>query len=94
MEEEIQADDERKVMVTILLFSHKGLDGEYRLGNLFYAASAQMDEEHYHHKSKTLHIQLLRKLTLPIRRMFFVRTGENPSLGHRLASWVLYRLGY
>ena len=82
------------VPVALTLFTHKGLDAEYHFGNLFYTASAQMDEEHFQHKSKAFHIRLLRKLTLPIRRMFFVRTGENPSLGNRIASWVLYRLGY
>jgi uncharacterized protein (DUF362 family) len=81
------------VPVALSLFTHKGLDAEYHFGNLFYTASAQMDEEHFQHKSKALHIRLLRKLTLPIRRMFFVRTGENPSLGNRIASWVLYKLG-
>jgi uncharacterized protein (DUF362 family) len=81
------------VPVALTLFTHKGLDAEYHFGNLFYTASAQMDEEHFRHKDKALHIRLLRKLTLPIRRMFFVRTGENPSLGNRFASWVLYKLG-
>jgi uncharacterized protein (DUF362 family) len=81
------------VPVALSLFTHKGLDTEYHFGNLFYTASAQMDEEHFQHKDKALHIRLLRKLTLPIRRMFFVRTGENPSLGNRIASWVLYKLG-
>jgi hypothetical protein len=80
--------------VALSLFTHKGLDAEYHFGNLFYTASAQMDEEHFRHKDKALHIRLLRKLTLPIRRMFFVRTGENPSLGNRIASWVLYKLGH
>ena len=78
----------------LTLFTHKGLDAEYHFGNLFYTATAQMDENHFRHKDKALHIRLLRKLTLPIRRMFFVRTGENPSLGNRIASWVLYKLGY
>ena len=82
------------VPVALSLFTHKGLDAEYHFGNLFYTAAAQMDEEHFQHKSNALHIRLLRKLTLPIRRMFFVRTGENPSLGNRIASWVLYRLGH
>jgi uncharacterized protein (DUF362 family) len=82
------------VPVALSLFTHKGLDAEYHFGNLFYTASAQMDEEHFRHKDKALHIRLLRKLTLPIRRMFFVRTGENPSLGNRIASWVLYKLGH
>ena len=82
------------VPVALSLFTHKGVDAEYHFGNLFYTAASQMDEKHFRHKSKALHIRLLRKLTLPLRRMFFVRTGENPSLGNRIASWVLYKLGH
>jgi len=82
------------VPVALSLFTHKGLDAEYHFGNLFYTATAQMDESHFRHKSKAPHIRLLRKVTLPLRRMFLVRTGENPSLGNRSASWALYRLGY
>lgn len=82
------------VPVALTLFTHKGLDAEYHFGNLFYMAAAQMDEEHFQHKSKALHIRLLRKLTLPLRRTFFVRTGESPSPGNRIASWVLYKLGH
>jgi len=78
----------------LTLFTHKGLDAEYHFGNLFYTATAEMDKEQFQHKDKALHIRLLRKLTLPLRRMFFVRTGENPSLGNRIASWVLYKLGH
>jgi uncharacterized protein (DUF362 family) len=81
------------VPVALSLFTHKGLDAEYHFGNLFYMASAQMDEKHFQHKDKALHIRLLRKLTLPLRRTFFVRTGEIPSLGNRIASWLLYKLG-
>jgi uncharacterized protein (DUF362 family) len=82
------------VPVALSLFTHKGVDAEYHFGNLFYTATSQMDEKHFRHKSKALHIRLLRMLTLPLRRMFFVRTGENPSLGNRIASWVLYKLGH
>jgi len=82
------------VPVALSLFTHKGVDAEYHFGNLFYTATSQMDEKHFCHKSKALHIRLLRKLTLPLRRMFFVRTGENLSLGNRIASWELYKLGH
>ena len=82
------------VPVALSLFTHKGVDAEYHFGNLFYTATSQMDEKHFQHKSQALHIRLLRKLTLPFRRTFFVRTGENPSLGNRIASWVLYKLGH
>jgi hypothetical protein len=82
------------VPVALSLFTHKGLNVNYHFGNLFYTAGAQMDESHFRHKSSTWHIRLLRKLTVPLRRTFFVRTGENPSLGNRIASWVFYKLGY
>jgi len=82
------------VPVALTLFTHKGLDANFHFGNLFYSAAAQMDETHFHHKARALHIRVLRKLTVPIRRMFFVRTGEKPSLGNRIASWFLYRLGF
>ena len=82
------------VPVALTLFTHKGVDASYFFGNLFYSASAEMDEAHFSHKSTAPHIRLLRKLTVPLRRTFFVRTNENPSLGNRFASWVLYKLGY
>ena len=82
------------VPVALTLFTHKGLDADYHFGNLFYTAASQMDETHFRHKSTALHIRILRKLTTPLRRMIFVRTGENPSLGNRIVSWVLYRLGF
>jgi uncharacterized protein (DUF362 family) len=82
------------VPVALSLFTHKGLDAEYHFGNLLYAASAQMDEAHFTHKSKALHIRLLRKLTVPLRRTFFLRTGEKPTLANRAASWILYHMGY
>ena len=81
------------VPVVLTLFTGRGLDASYHLGNLFYAAAAQMDETHFHYKNKAWYMALVRRLTLPLRRAFFVRTGENPSLGNRLAGWLFYRLG-
>jgi hypothetical protein len=82
------------VSPALTLFTHKGLDADYHFGNLLYTVSAQMDETHFTHKSRALHIRALRKLTVPLRRTFFVRTNENPSLANRIASWILHRLGY
>jgi len=82
------------VPVALTLFTHKGLDADHYFGNLFYTCCAEMDETHFTHKSKAIHIGLLRKLTLPFRRIFFVRTNENPTWAKRLASWLLYKLGY
>ena len=82
------------VPAALTLFTHKGMDASYHFGNLLYMVSSQMDETHFRHKSRAWHIRLLRQSTVPLRRTFFVRTGENPSLGNRFMSWLLYRLGY
>jgi len=82
------------VPTLLTIFTHKGLDADYHFGNLFYSVGAEMDEKHFTHKSQALHIKLLRKLTVPFRRIIFVRTGENPSLANRIASSILYRLGF
>lgn len=82
------------VPVALSLFTNKGLDSDYHFGNLMYSAAAQMDEEHFHHKNKALYMRAIRKLTVPLRRAFFVRTGENPSLGNRFFSWLFYRMGF
>lgn len=82
------------VPVGLTLFTHKGLDANYHFGNLIYTCCAQMDEEHFKHKSRNLHIKLLRKLTIPLRRMFFKRSNEKPTWYNRLASWIFYKLGF
>ncbi|MHC4243941.1 MAG: DUF362 domain-containing protein [Planctomycetota bacterium] len=79
---------------TLTLFTHKGVDADYYFGNLVYTCCAHMDKTHFTHKSRAIHIRLLRKLTIPIRNTFFVRTNENPTWANRLTSWVLYKLGY
>jgi len=78
----------------LTLFAHGAIDATYHFGNLFYAASAQMDETHFQSKSSSWFVKLLRKATLPVRRTFFLRTGENPSWSNRLMSWLLYRMGF
>jgi cholesterol oxidase len=81
------------VPVALTLFTNKGVDADYHFGNLMYSAAAQMDETHFHYKNTALYMRILRKLTVPLRRTFFVRTGENPSLGNRFFSWLFYRMG-
>jgi len=78
----------------LTLFTHKGVDADYYFGNLVYTSCAHMDKTHFTHKSRAIHIRLLRKLTIPIRNTFFVRTNESPTWTNRLASWMLYKLGY
>jgi hypothetical protein len=70
------------------------MDFNYHFGNLLYSISAQMDETHFRHKDHSWHIRLLRRLTVPLRRTFFLRTGENPSWTNRLVSRILFRMGY
>lgn len=82
------------VPVGLTLFTHKGLDADYHFGNLIYAVCAQMDEERFTHKSKAAPVKLLRKLTVPLRRTFFKRSNERPTWCNRLASWLVYKLGY
>lgn len=78
----------------LTVLTHKGMDADYHFGNLLYSVSAQMDETHFTHKSQSAPIRWLREMTVPLRRTFFVRTGENPSAANRAVSWLLYRLGF
>jgi cholesterol oxidase len=82
------------VPVALTLFTNKGVDADYHFGNLMYSAVAQMDETHFHCKNRALYMRILRRLTVPLRRTFFVRTGENPSLSNRFFSWLFYRMGF
>jgi len=82
------------VPVAVSLFTHRGMDADWYFGNLLYSAAAQMDETHFRHKDQSWYMRLLRRLTVPVRRTFFVRTGENPSLANRLVSRLLYWMGY
>jgi uncharacterized protein (DUF362 family) len=82
------------VPVALTLFTNKGVDANHYFGNLMYSAAAQMDEMHFRHKNRALYMRLLRKTTVPLRRAFFLRTGENPSLANRLFSSLFYKLGF
>ncbi|MFA6148160.1 MAG: DUF362 domain-containing protein [bacterium] len=81
------------VPVALTLFTNKGVDANHYFGNLMYSAAAQMDETHFRHKNRALYMRLLRKMTVPLRRSFFLRTGENPSRANRLFSSLFYKLG-
>ncbi len=80
--------------VALALFTNGGVDAEYHTGNLLYSAAAQMDETHFRHKSRSPLVRLLRRLTVPLRRAFFLRTGEDPSLANRFFSWLFYEMGF
>ncbi|HEY6100044.1 MAG TPA: DUF362 domain-containing protein, partial [Anaeromyxobacter sp.] len=82
------------VPIALTLFTNRGLDASHHFGNLFYAACAQMDEAAFQPKDQGRLVKLLRRLTNPMRRAFFVRTGENPSLLNRLVSWLFYQMGF
>ena len=78
----------------VTLAAHHGMDAEYCFGNLLYSVAAQMDETHFHHKSRAWYVKLLRYLTVPLRRAFFLRAGEERSAANRFLSWLFYRLGF
>ena len=82
------------VPVALTLFTNKGVDANYYFGNLMYSAAAQMDATRFRHKNRALYMRLLRRMTVPLRRAFFIRTGENPSLANRLFSSLFYKLGF
>jgi uncharacterized protein (DUF362 family) len=82
------------VPVALTLFTNKGVDANHYFGNLMYSAAAQMDETHFRHKNRALYMRLLRRSTVPLRRAFFLRTGENPSRANRLFSSLFYKLGF
>ncbi|MFZ2224746.1 MAG: DUF362 domain-containing protein [Candidatus Deferrimicrobium sp.] len=82
------------VPVALTLFTNKGVDANHYFGNLMYSAAAQMDETHFRHKNRALHMRLLRRMTVPLRRAFFLRTGENPSRANRLFSSLFYKMGF
>jgi uncharacterized protein (DUF362 family) len=81
------------VPVALTLFTNKGVDANHYFGNLMYSAAAQMDETHFKHKNRALYMRLLRRMTVPLRRAFFLRTGENPSRANRLFSSLFYKMG-
>jgi len=82
------------VPVALPLFTNKGVDASHYFGNLMYSAAAQMDETHFRHKNRALYMRLLRRVTVPLRRAFFLRTGENPSRANRLFSSLFYKMGF
>ncbi|MBS1857227.1 MAG: DUF362 domain-containing protein [Acidobacteria bacterium] len=82
------------VPLVLTAAAHGGMDAEYDFGNLLYSVAAQMDETHFHHKSNEWHIKLLREVTVPLRRTFFLRTGEEPSAANRFFSKLFYHLGF
>jgi uncharacterized protein (DUF362 family) len=82
------------VPAALTLLTHGVVDAEYHFGNLLYMVSAQMDETHFHHKSTAWHIRLMRRLTVPLRRTFFLRAGENPTVLNRFFAQLFYWMGY
>jgi len=82
------------VPTALRLFTHKGLDANYHFGNLVYAGAAEMDEEHFTPKEMGPLTRILRKITQPLRKTFFVQAGKNPTWFNRMAARILYRMGY
>ena len=82
------------VPAALTLFTNNGVDADYHFGNVMYSACVQMDETYFHYTNHSLIMRLLRTLTNPLRRAFFLRTGENPSWANRFFSWLFYRMGF
>jgi uncharacterized protein (DUF362 family) len=82
------------VPVLLALFTNGGLDASHFFGNAFYASFAQMDDAAFPPRRQGPVVSLLRRLTNPLRRAFFLRTGEDPSLLNRFFSWLFYRMGF
>ncbi len=82
------------VPAVVTVAAREGMDAEYDFGNLLYSVAAQMDETHFRHTSNEWYIKLLRQMTVPLRRTFFLRTGEEPSAANRFFSRLFYHLGY
>ena len=78
----------------LALFTNDGLDAHYQFGNVFYMSCSQMDPAAFPDKPGPAWKKVMRKLSLPLRQTFFVQTGENPTLANRLASRVLYEMGF
>jgi uncharacterized protein (DUF362 family) len=82
------------VPVALALFTNRGVDADHHFGNLMYSALAQMDETHFTHRNRSPFMRLLRAVTNPLRRTFFLRTGEDPSAANRLMSWLFWKMGF
>lgn len=82
------------VPVAVTAFANKLMDGDHAFGNFLYAAAAQMDETHFTYKNRSAFMRLVRWTTIPLRRTFFVRAGEDPTWANRLACWIVYKLGF
>lgn len=82
------------VPAVLTVAAKKGMDAEYAFGNLLYSVAAQMDETHFRHTSGEWYVKLLRQMTVPLRKTFFLRTGERPTAANRFFSRLFYHLGY
>jgi cholesterol oxidase len=78
----------------LALFTNEGLDAQYHFGNVFYMACSHMDPQAFPEKPGAMWKRFLRTLSMPLRETFFVQTGKNPTLANRLASRLLYRMGF
>jgi uncharacterized protein (DUF362 family) len=82
------------VPVLLFLFTNRGLDASDYFGNIFYAACAQMDETAFPPRRQGWFVSLLRRLTNPLRRAFFVRSDGPPSWANRFFGWLFWRMGF
>ncbi len=78
----------------VTVMAHEGMDAEHRFGNPLYMVSSQMDEKRFRPKNNSVPVRMLRSITDPLRRTFFVRSGETPSTMNVLVNRIFYWLGY
>ena len=74
-------------------FTNHGLDASHALGNLFYAGCAHMDEAAFPPKDLGPGIAILRRLSAPLRRAFFVVDPERPSAANRFFGRLFVEMG-
>ncbi len=75
----------RNVPGFLTFLTNNVMDASYRVGNLLYSISAQMDETRFHHRSGNWFVRLLRAATVPVRRSLFLHTTArgNPDIRER-----------
>jgi uncharacterized protein (DUF362 family) len=81
------------VPAVLSLFTHYGLDASDYFGNLLYMAGAYMDENQFHHKSKSAFIKMARKAVKPLQKAIFLQAGGEQTLANKLVSRYFTWLG-
>jgi uncharacterized protein (DUF362 family) len=81
------------VPAVLSLFTHYGLDANDYFGNLLYMAGAYMDEDQFHHKSKSAFMKMARKAVKPLQKAIFLQAGGEQTQANKLVSRYFTWLG-